>query len=245
MTRVAASPRSLSPFLLSSSLPIILPTSPTVLVYQRGAQGKIRSWMASSSSYSSSSSPTVQCTGVPSSSSSSSLLRPTVSLRAPAMRAFSPLVALLVAGEGGVGRVVAVGGACAVAGLAVEHLAEQVEEGQQLLHAADHVEGQRQVARLPGQGPGGAVLLGLGQSDHVGFKLSLVVSSPATDGPDVLKDGRERRTRHRTREEEVPLPSRPSGQTGNTPRYVFVGCELLLHEKKHLNLQGNTGRIRV
>lgn len=63
--------------------------------------------------------------------------------------------------EGGVGRVVAVGGACAVAGLAVEHLAEQVEEGQQLLHAADHVEGQRQVARLPGQGPGGAVLLGV------------------------------------------------------------------------------------
>lgn len=38
-------------------------------------------------------------------------------------------VALLVAGEGGVCGVVGVGGTRAAAGLAVEHLAEQVEEG--------------------------------------------------------------------------------------------------------------------
>lgn len=68
-------------------------------------------------------------------------------------------VALLVAGEGGVCGVVAEGGAWAAAGLAVEHLAEQVEEGQKLLHAADHVQGQHQVTWLPGQGPGGAVFL--------------------------------------------------------------------------------------
>ena len=66
---------------------------------------------------------------------------------------------LLVSGEGGVCGVAGVGGACAAAGLAVEHLAEQVEEGQQLLHAADHVQGQRQVTRLPGERFGGAVLL--------------------------------------------------------------------------------------
>lgn len=68
-------------------------------------------------------------------------------------------VAFLVAGEGGVCGVAAVGWTCAAADLAVEHLAEQVEERQQLLHAADHVQGQHQVTGLPGQGSGGAVLL--------------------------------------------------------------------------------------
>lgn len=68
-------------------------------------------------------------------------------------------MALLVAGEGGVGRVEGVGGTRAAAGLAAENLAEKVEERQQLLDAADHVEGQHEVTRLPGQGSGGAVLL--------------------------------------------------------------------------------------
>lgn len=51
-------------------------------------------------------------------------------------------VAFLVAGEGGVWGVVCEGRTWAAAGLAVEHLAEQVEEGKQLFHAADHIQGQ-------------------------------------------------------------------------------------------------------
>lgn len=68
-------------------------------------------------------------------------------------------VAVFVAGEGGVCGAEGVGQAWPAAGLTVEHLTEQVEEGQQLLHAADHIEGQHQVTWFPGQGPSGAVLL--------------------------------------------------------------------------------------
>ena len=53
----------------------------------------------------------------------------------------------------------ATGRAQAAPGLAVEHLAEQVEEGQQLVHAADHVQREQQVARLPGEGADREVLL--------------------------------------------------------------------------------------
>lgn len=68
-------------------------------------------------------------------------------------------MSVLVAVEGGICGTEGVGHARATAGLAVEHLAEQVEEGQQLLHAADNVKGEHQVTRLPGQGSSGAVFL--------------------------------------------------------------------------------------
>lgn len=70
-------------------------------------------------------------------------------------------MALLVAGESGVSGVLGVRGSKAAAGLAVENLAEQVEEGQQLVYAADDVKGEHQVTGVPRQGFGGAILLGV------------------------------------------------------------------------------------
>lgn len=70
-------------------------------------------------------------------------------------------MALLVAGESGVRGVLGVCGSKAAAGLAVKNLAEQVEEGQQLVYAANDVEGEHQVTALPRQGFGGAILLGV------------------------------------------------------------------------------------
>lgn len=55
------------------------------------------------------------------------------------------LVALFLAterGRGGVSGIVAEGGTWAATDFAVENMAEQVKERQQLLHAADDVQGQ-------------------------------------------------------------------------------------------------------
>ena len=67
----------------------------------------------------------------------------------------------------------------AAPGLTVEDLAEQVEEGQQLVHAADHVQREQQVARLPGEGADREVLLRVflritgsgGRSEGVGLPV--------------------------------------------------------------------------